>query len=135
MSNLDVVQRAFGAALAQDWDTVRPLLHDDFTWTIPGRSRISGDAVGVDAFAARFGEILAGGLHVELLDTLAAGEHVVTVQRNSAPPGDGGPALDLTAVNLFTVRDGKLARMQSFVSDQYALDAYWGPAAVRTTPA
>jgi ketosteroid isomerase-like protein len=127
MSNLELVQRAFGAALAQDWDTVAPLLHDDFTWTIPGHSRIAGDAVGAEAFGAKLGELLGAGLDVQVIETMAAGDHVVTVQRNSAAAVDGGPGLDITAINLFTVRDGRLARMQSFVSDQDALDRYWGP--------
>ena len=125
-SNIELVQRAFVAATSGDWPALRGLVRDDFTWHIPGQSRIAGDAVGVEAFASKLEMLFSAGLNVELLNVFGAGEHVATLQRNSAVSEDRG--LDIFVINLFTVVDGQLVRMQTFPSDQYALDAFWGPA-------
>jgi hypothetical protein len=51
------------------------------------------------------------------------GCHFATLQRNTATSNDG--ALDILVVNIFTLTEGKLTRMQTFPSDQYALDRFW----------
>lgn len=53
----------------------------------------------------------------------ASGTRVVPVQRKRAP---GNPGLDITALNLFSLAEGKIASMQTFPSDLYALDRVWG---------
>jgi uncharacterized protein len=123
-SNVDLVLRGFAAATGGDWSTVRSLVRDDFTWHIPGHSRIAGDAVGIEAFAAKLQMFSSAGLNVEVLNVFAAGDHVATLQRNSAVSEAG--ELDILVISLFTVLDGKVARMQTFPSDQYALDRFWG---------
>lgn len=70
--------------------------------------------------------LFSQGLNIELLNAFGAGDQVVTLQRNSAVSEDRD--FDILVITLFTVKDGKLARIQTFPSDQYALDAFWGQA-------
>jgi ketosteroid isomerase-like protein len=122
--SIDLVRRAFSAALAGDWPTFRDLAKDDFTWTMPGTSRVAGVVTGTDAFAAKFAVVGEANVEAEMLDVLGSGTRVVTVQRNRA---QGNPGLDITALNLFTLVEGKIASMQTFPLDLYALDRFWGP--------
>jgi SAM-dependent methyltransferase len=122
-SNIEVAQRAFVAAVNGDWSTVRTLVHGDVTWHIPGNSPIAGDTIGIDGFVAKVQMLITSGLNVELLNVFASGDQVVTLQRNTAPSNLGG--LDILVVNLFTLTEGKLTRMQTFPSDLYALDRFW----------
>ena len=121
--NIERVQRAFAAALSGDWSTVASLVHGDVDWHLPGDSPIARDAIGVDAFVAKVQMLFSSGLNVELLNVFASGDQVATLQRNTATSNDGD--LDILAVNLFTMTEGKLTRMQTFPSDLYALDRFW----------
>jgi ketosteroid isomerase-like protein len=122
--NVELVRRAFGAALAGDCETLQGVVHEDFSWTVPGASRVAGVVVGVDAFAAKLRTVFVAGVEVELLDVLASATRVATVQRNRAP---GDPGLDITVINLFHVREGRVTSMETFPSDLYALETFWGP--------
>jgi len=121
--NIELVQRAFAAALNGDWSTVGTLVRDDVAWHIPGNSPIAGDAIGMDSFVAKVQMLFSSGLNVELLNVFAAGEQVATLQRNTATSNDGD--LDILVFNLFTIIEGKVTRMQTFPSDLYALDCFW----------
>ncbi len=123
-TNLEAVRQAFEGIGSGDWDAVRAVVSEDVVWHLPGDSKISGDAVGIEAWAAKLQRLFASGLNVELLNVMAEGDQVITVQRNSASASDG--ELDILVLNLFTLADGKLSRMQTFPGDQYALDAFWG---------
>jgi uncharacterized protein len=124
VQNVELVRAAFAAALGGDRETFRGLVHEDFSWTVPGASRVAGVVVGVDAFAAKLKKVFGAGVEVELLDVLASDARVATVQRNRAP---GDPGLDITVINLFTVLEGRIASMETFPSDLYALEKFWGP--------
>ncbi len=123
-TNLEAVRRAFEGIGSGDWDAVRAVVSEDVVWHIPGDSKIAGDAVGIEAWAAKLQNLFTSGLNVELLNVMGAGDQVITVQRNSAATTGG--ELDILVLNLFTLADGKLSRMQTFPGDQYALDAFWG---------
>ncbi len=123
-TNLEAVRLAFDGLGAGDLQAVRAVVSEDIVWHVPGDSKISGDAVGIEAWAAKLQSLFASGLNAELLNVMAEGDQVITVQRNSASASDG--ELDILVLNLFTLADGKLSRMQTFPGDQYALDAFWG---------
>jgi uncharacterized protein len=123
MGNTELVQRALAAIREGNDDAAREIVAEDFAWHIPGASPIAGDARGVAEWGRKFRKIVEAGLKPEVLATLEGDGHVVFVQRNTAAAG--GHSLDVRVVNLFTIEDGKVARMDTFFDDQAALDAFW----------
>lgn len=123
MTNIEVVQQALAAVRTGDLDRARELVDESFVWHIPGTSAISGDAVGLDAWADKLARLLGAGLQPQLLAMLEGETHVAAVQRNTATVGNA--SLDVHVVNLFGVADGKVTRLDTFFSDQVAAEAFW----------
>ena len=120
---IDLVSEALAAVRAGDADAARRLLTDDFIWRVPGTSPIAGDTHGADEWVDKFQRLVQLGLKPEILATLEGPDHVATVQRNTADID--GHMLDVRVVNLFTIRGGKVAAMETFFDDQAALDGFW----------
>ena len=68
--------------------------------------------------------VTAGDRPAELVGLLEGGNYAAAVQRNVIARGDGEEVL-FAAITLVTARDGHVAALQYFVSDQYATDALW----------
>lgn len=122
--DIALAQRALGAVAMGDLELASKLLDEDVVWHVPGRSRIAGDAVGIDAVRERLQRLLTAGISVDLLNTMSAAGQVITVQRNYGAAH--GRELDITVLNLLTIRDGRIARMETFPSDLDALERFWG---------
>lgn len=119
----DLVERSLLAVVTGDVAALQRLVTPDFVWHLPGKSPIAGDVHGAEAWSAKLRSLLDTGLRPELLAMLEADDHVAVLQRNTARTGEH--SLDVHVVNLFTVREGRLARLDTFFSDQYAVDAFW----------
>jgi hypothetical protein len=78
---------------------------------MPGTSRVAGVVTGTDALPRSSRSSARRTSRPRCLDVLASGTRVVTVQRNRAQANRG---LDITALNLFTLVEGKIASMHSF---------------------
>ncbi|MDP9069530.1 MAG: nuclear transport factor 2 family protein [Actinomycetota bacterium] len=122
-ANSDVVQQALGTIIMRDLSAAEAVVAQDFVWHIPGRSVIGGDAVGAAGWADKLHRLLGAGLRPQLLTMLEGDEQVAVLQRNVAEAGDH--SLDVRVVNLFTVRDGKVSRLETFFGDQHAVEAFW----------
>lgn len=122
-ANADLVMKLMAAVRGGDLETARGLTTDDYVWHVPGTSTISGDAVGVDAVAEKLRRLVEAGLRPEMIAVLEGESHVAVVQRNVASAD--GRELDVRVVSLFTVDDGKLARMETFFGDQPAAEEFW----------
>ena len=123
MRNTELVQRALGAIREGDDDAAREVVAEGFVWHVPGESPIAGDATGVEEWGRKFRRIVDAGLKPAVLATLEGDDHVAFVQRNTAEID--GYSLDVGVVNLFTIENGKVAKMDTFFDDQAALDAFW----------
>jgi len=126
MTNIELVQQVLAAVRTGDLDRARQSVADDFVWHIPGSSPISGDTVGVDAWAEQLARLLGAGLQPEVQGMLEGGSYVAAVQRNTASAK--GATLDVRVVNLFTVSDGLVSRLDTFFSDQRAAEEFWNAA-------
>lgn len=118
-----LVQQLLGAARAGDAEGVQSLVTDDFVWRLPGRGRIAGDARGADGLIERLQTVLGAGVRPQLLDVLEGDGHVAVLQHNQADAN--GRRLDVRVVNLYTVREGRIARQETFFSDQEHADRFW----------
>ncbi len=123
MSNVELVQTALAAVREGNVERAREIVADDFVWHIPGTSPISGDAAGPDGWAQKLGQLLAAGLKPEVQAMLEGADHVAVLQRNTA--SIRRHTLDVRVINLFTVHEGKVARLDTFFGDQAAADAFW----------
>lgn len=121
--NGDVVMAALGAVRNGDLSKASELVSDDFVWHIPGTSSISGDAAGVEEWSTKLQRLLAAGLQPELVELLVGDGHVAAVQRNTATSGEH--SLDVRVVNLFTLEEGRIVRLETFFGDQPAAEAFW----------
>lgn len=122
-SKVEVVQQALAAVVTGDSGAADAVIESDFVWHIPGHSVIGGRAVGAGAWGAKLQRLFAAGLKPEIVATLEGDSHVAVLQRNVAESGD--LALDVKVVNLFTIRDGKVSQLETFFSDQHAVEAFW----------
>lgn len=123
MTGRQVVEQALAAVFGRDQAEMDRHIAPGFVWHVPGRSSISGDVVGAVAWADKLQRLFAAGLRPQITGWLEGGTHVAVLQRNVADAGSH--SLDVQVVNVFTVRAGKVVRLDSFFDDQYALDAFW----------
>lgn len=109
-----------------DLDTLRTYIAEDVRWHFPGQSAFGGDHEGVDRVIERFGKLaeLSGGTHrVELHDVLANDNHAVALH---ATRGErAGKKLEINAIQILHIRDGKISEAWTMHSDLYAVDEFW----------
>jgi ketosteroid isomerase-like protein len=126
-SNEDVVKHGYELFSAGDMDSLKKLFTPDFVHHIPGKSQVAGDHNGPDAAIALYGKLfeLSGGtFKADLKSTKSDGDKVAATHQSTGERGDN--KLDQQQVLTFTVKDGKLARIDEQPSDQVAYDAFWG---------
>lgn len=108
---------------SRDWPRIRSLLADSVVWTLPGQNRISGEARGPDAVIARMEHITGCGVDMKLLDVLVGQNNVALSLHNTATAGD--VVLDQKLATVCTVRDGKIAAIDTYVSHVEGLNRFW----------
>ena len=118
------IARRFHAALtAADWDKLRSVLHDDATWWLPGDNAISGKAIGADAVVARAQKIASYGLSFELLHILVSPTNMALSLHNTARRD--GAVLDEYLATVCFLHNGKIANIETFLSDVQGMDAFF----------
>ena len=125
--NEDLVRRGYAAFGSGDMATLNDLFADDIVWHTPGRSPVSGDAVGkqeVFAFFAKLAELTGGNLRIDPHDVVANDEHAVALLTSHAERSDGR-TLDDIAAQVFHISDGKVTESWFHPGDQYAADEFW----------
>ena len=121
--NADLVQRALGAMRSGDMEAARSLVADEFTWHVPGESKVSGEVSGARGWSEKLRLLLSHGLQPEVIALLEGPHRVAVFQRNRAEVGEN--RLDVHVVNLFTLGDGRVLRLDTFFDDQRAAEKFW----------
>lgn len=118
------VAKQFHAALTRrDWQAIRELLTDDAIWILPGDNRISGPAVGADAVVARAELIASFGLNFELKNILVSRDNVALSLHNTARREH--LVLDEHLATVCTLREGKIAAIETYLSDLPGMNAFF----------
>jgi ketosteroid isomerase-like protein len=125
--NVDVVRAAFAAYARGDTEAVLELCAKDIVITqppeVPGVSpRQYGHAGVLEAFAIwpeQWDEYRIESVRV----TADPGDYVIVVTRQRGRGKQSGVEVDMEFTFLFTVREGKIAEWQLFVSEDQALEA------------
>lgn len=119
----DIARRFHAALTARNWSAIRALLTDDAQWKLPGDNTISGTAIGADAVVDLARKIAGYGLNFELLHILVSRDNVALSLHNTARQGDR--ILDEYLATVCRLRDGKIAAIETFLSDVDGMNAFF----------
>jgi FixJ family two-component response regulator len=106
-----------------DWNSLRPLVTADVTWSLPGHSVISGEARGVEAVVRRAQTIVSFGINFEVKHILV-GQHGVALSLHNTAQRDG-LMLDEHLATVFGLRDRKIAAINTYLSDVDMVNAFF----------
>ncbi len=125
MAAMDVVSRMYECFNRADLDTIRnEVFAPDLVWRLPGRHPLAGEKRGAEEVLAFFHQLNKSGIQVDLVNIAEwTDDIVVEVHRGHGQVGES--KLDGINCTHYHVRDGKIAEVQVYVSDQYALDDFF----------
>lgn len=106
-----------------DWDTIRSLVHDDVTWTLPGDNTISGTVFGATAVVEHARTIAGYNVHFELLHILVSRDNMALSLHNTAQREDA--VLDEHLSTVCRLRDGRIAEIETYLSDVAGMNAFF----------
>jgi ketosteroid isomerase-like protein len=123
--NVGLVERMYECFNRGDLETIkREVFATDLVWTLPGRNPVGGVKNGPDEVIAFFAGLVRSGIQVDLVKIDAWGDDtVVEVHRGHGE--SRGAALDALNCTHYQIRDGRIARVQVYLSDQYGADNFF----------
>jgi uncharacterized protein len=139
--NLALVQRMYDCFNRDDLDTIRnEIFARDLVWNLPGRHPLAGTKNGAEEVLAFFAQLRQANIQVTLdpqndpatgIDSF--GENtVVEVHRGSGTTtvrdaSGNEQQVTLNALNCthYQIRDGRIAQVQVYMSDQHAADNFF----------
>jgi uncharacterized protein len=129
-SNEDLIRRGYAAFGAGDMDTLTSLMAEDVVHAIPGNNRFTGEHKGTDELTALYNQlfVVSGGTYAARLLSVEEVSPGTVVSRHRGTAEREGRTLDTEETLTFTIRDGKITRIDSSFSpeDEAAEDAFWG---------
>jgi uncharacterized protein len=121
------VRQLIEALKSKDFIGAKSLLSDDMTFLIRGKSLISGEHKGREAFVALFhkmGQLTNNSYGViKELAWLVHSEHLHLVVAEKATRNN--EEFNFSRTLVFEVVDGKVKHGEAYESDQYAFDKFW----------
>jgi ketosteroid isomerase-like protein len=124
--NEELLRTLYDAFSKRDLGTVKGLLTEDAVLHQPGRNPLSGHYEGIDAVPGvlrQLGERSGGTFRSELHDVIAGDEHAIGLLNVSGQRE--GRSMDVPAVHVWHMRDGRLAELWVHPADQYMVDEFW----------
>jgi ketosteroid isomerase-like protein len=127
-ADVDVVKRGYEAFNRGDVETLGALFTDDAVQHVPGNSQISGEKKGRDSILAYYGQVaqLTDGSFTAELESATPDGSGKVVAKHHAQGKRGDKILDSHDTLVFTLEDGKFAKLDESTEDQAATDAFWG---------
>jgi uncharacterized protein len=126
MTNQDRRQLATSfiqALRAGDANGFRAIMTDDVVWTLPGTSQVSGIANGVEGILKRARTIVAYGTKLEIQHVVLGYEGVALLLHNTGKRD--GRVLDEYLTTVCTLRNGQIARLDTYISDIEMVNTYF----------
>jgi uncharacterized protein len=99
------------------------IMTGDVVWTLPGSSLVSGVAHGVAGILNRAQAIVERGVTLEIMHVVLGYEGVALLLHNTGQWK--GKVLDEHLTTVCTLRDGKIARLDTYISDIPMVNAYF----------
>ena len=110
-------------ARTRDPTLLDALLTEDVVWTLPGRSTMSGEVRGRDGVARRLETVAGSGVNIDLRHVLYGRDDVAVLLHNTGERD--GRVLDEQLITLLRLRDGRIYRAETLVSDVSMLNAFF----------
>lgn len=124
ISTVSVVQRMYECFNQGDMETIRTeVFADDLVWHLPGHHPLAGTKHGADEVIAFFGQLVKSGIKVDLISITGTDDAVYEVHKGYAV--SNGATLDALNCTVYQIRDGKIAEVQVYLSDQHGADTYF----------
>jgi ketosteroid isomerase-like protein len=111
------------ALRARDGQRFRAIMTEDIVWSLPGSSIVSGLAQGVDGILSRANKLVSYGVKLEILHVVFGYEGVALLLHNTA--AREGRVLDEYLTTVCTLRDQKIARLDTYISDIPMLNSFF----------
>ena len=127
MTNEEKIQLAkkfLSVLSAPNEEVVKSVAVEDMLLTFPGSSTISGEAHGVDGVMKRATTIASYRVHVEVGRSVYGHSGVAVFLHNTG--SKNGRTLDEHLAAVFSFRDGKIARLDTFLSDVPMVKDFFG---------
>ena len=105
-------------------DVVKSVATEDFVWTFPGSSPISGEAHGIDGVMRRAQTIASYGVKVEIIRAVYGFSGVSMILHNTGNRDSRG--LDEHVVAVFAFRGDKISRLDTYLSDVVMAEVFFG---------
>ncbi|MFF4569304.1 nuclear transport factor 2 family protein [Streptomyces sp. NPDC001410] len=121
-----VVGEMLAASRRKDWDRVAELLDPEVVWSLPGKSRISGDAVGRKAVVERARAIDAAKLTTDPQHLHIGSRSIIATIHNTA---ETPLPLDEWLALVFTVRSGLITTIDTHLTDVPMLERFYAATA------
>jgi uncharacterized protein len=116
-------EKFLSALRSHDWELMRTIMAPDIVWSLPGSSRISGEARGVDAVIARCQIITSYGLNFALKHVLY-GQFGFALSLNNTAKRDG-LVLDQHLATVCSLREENISRIDTYLSDVPMANAFF----------
>ena len=107
----------------KNWDLLHSIITKDISWTLPGKSVISGEVSGADAIITRAQQIVSYGVSLELKHILYGQYNVTLSVHNQASRGE--LILDEHLATVCTILNGKISKIETYLSDIDGLNAFF----------
>jgi ketosteroid isomerase-like protein len=107
-----------------DAEMVKNVAVEDFVWSFPGASPISGEAHGVAGVMKRAQTIASYGVKVEIIHAVYGFSGVSMILHNTG--NKNGRILDEQVVAVFAFRGDKVSRLDTYLSDVAMAEAFFG---------
>lgn len=120
----------FDALAGGDAAAAMALLDESVVWYQPGDNRFSGDHHGIDGVGSLLGQMMntsRGTFRLGVAGSLMVNGALVAVPVRFSGSREG-VAMDMTGIDLLTVRGGRIVEVHLFSEDGAAEDAFWGVA-------
>jgi len=119
----EIAEKFLNALRSHNWELMRIIMAPDIVWSLPGSSRISGEAQGVDAVIARCQIITSYGLNFALKHVLYGQFGFALSLNNTAKCGD--MVLDEHLATVCSLREEKIGRIDTYLSDLPMANAFF----------
>ncbi|MBB6111485.1 nuclear transport factor 2 family protein [Mucilaginibacter lappiensis] len=124
-----VVTEFLNAVQVADIEQLNALLHPDVEWSQPGNSRISGikhSSNEVFQMVGKMFELSSNTLKLTDIKSICVSGNKVAclLHWNAAQPAGG--ILDVDNIDVYTVENGKIIKVEVFTADEPKEEMFWG---------
>ena len=119
----EIALKFINALGSRDGNLLRSIMTDDVVWSLPGKSPMSGEALGVDAILKRSETLHRYGVKIEIEHVVYGFQDVALHLHNTGKQGI--KVLDEHLTTVCRLRENKIHRLDTFISDVGMLNRFF----------